>query len=252
MLNGIRRMDPVSERARRTVRDGETERYALAIARGDVPSVAEMEAPALGYGKALTATLSRTAVVARRAAAARRMRCRVLGRRSGMHLERRARRAALAALIAALPARQRDVVVEHYAGGSSLRAIGRHMAISPQRASQLHLAALAKLRAGTRVLRRIDPDEGAAGAMRMPAERPAATGGSGGCRSRTRYQALPHDHPRWVRDADRDFQSRSRTGYPVHAGGRSVVSLWDHRLRCIVVGGRRVQVDASGSYRADA
>ena len=30
MLNGIRRMDPVSERARRTVRDGENQRYAIA------------------------------------------------------------------------------------------------------------------------------------------------------------------------------------------------------------------------------
>lgn len=149
MLNGIRRMDPVSERARRLVRDGETERYALAIARGDVPSVAEMEARRPGYGKALTAThrgqpLSLDAPLPQGESLAGDW-----GADPACIVERRARRATLAALIAALPARQRDVVVEHYAGGSSLRAIGRHMAISPQRASQLHLAALAKLRAGT-------------------------------------------------------------------------------------------------------
>ena len=34
MLNGIRRMDPVSERARRAVRDGENERFRIAVARG--------------------------------------------------------------------------------------------------------------------------------------------------------------------------------------------------------------------------
>jgi len=32
----------------------------------------------------------------------------------------------------------------------------------------------------------------------------------------------------------------------------AVMSLWDHRLRSIIVGGRRVRVDPSGSYRADA
>jgi len=55
MLNGIRRMDPVSERARRIVRDGENQRYALAAARGDVPTAQEMEARCPGYARAVAA-----------------------------------------------------------------------------------------------------------------------------------------------------------------------------------------------------
>ena len=53
MLNGIRRMDPVSERARRIVRDGENERYTLAAASGEIPSLAEMERCRPGYQRAL-------------------------------------------------------------------------------------------------------------------------------------------------------------------------------------------------------
>lgn len=43
MLNGIRRLDPVSERVHREVLDAERERYALATERGALPSQAEME-----------------------------------------------------------------------------------------------------------------------------------------------------------------------------------------------------------------
>ncbi len=55
MLNGIRRMDPVSERARRIVRDGENERYTIAAARGDVPSAEEMDRRCPGYRRAIAA-----------------------------------------------------------------------------------------------------------------------------------------------------------------------------------------------------
>jgi RNA polymerase sigma factor (sigma-70 family) len=55
-------------------------------------------------------------------------------------------RAALRAAILHLPKRQRQVVVMHYFGDHSLRAIGRRMAISAQRASQLHVAAVERLR----------------------------------------------------------------------------------------------------------
>ncbi|MFY9718915.1 MAG: hypothetical protein WAK16_04660 [Candidatus Cybelea sp.] len=60
---------------------------------------------------------------------------------------------------------------------------------------------------------------------------------------------LPHDHPRWVRDAvavsqrARDLIAKLR---PVVI---AVLSFWDHRIRSIVVANRRVQVDASGCYR---
>lgn len=146
MLNGIRRMDPVSERARRKVRDGENQRYALAASRGDVPTLGEMERRCPGYTRALAAAhwgvpLSLDAPLP-----------------NGETLpddwsddpariiERHAERAALAALISGLPRRQREVVVLHYLNGTSLRAVGRRLAISPQRASQLHIAAIAKLK----------------------------------------------------------------------------------------------------------
>lgn len=63
--------------------------------------------------------------------------------------------------------------------------------------------------------------------------------------------ALPHDYPNWVRDAvavsarARELVARLA---PVVV---RVLSLWDHRLRSIVVGDRRVRVDPSGCYRAD-
>jgi hypothetical protein len=61
---------------------------------------------------------------------------------------------------------------------------------------------------------------------------------------------LPHDHPRWVKDAvavsqrAREFIAKLR---PVVI---EVLAFWDHRFRSIMVGDRRVQVDPSGCYRA--
>ncbi|HEY1977540.1 MAG TPA: hypothetical protein VGG89_13375 [Candidatus Baltobacteraceae bacterium] len=63
---------------------------------------------------------------------------------------------------------------------------------------------------------------------------------------------LPNDHPRWVRDAvaisraARDLVARLR---PIVIG---VLTIWDHGVRCIAIGGRRVGVDASGSYRIES
>ena len=146
MLNGIRRMDPVSERSRRIVRDGENQRYAIAAERGDVPSAQEMDARCPGYRRAVAAAycgqpLSLDAPLP-------------IGESlsgdwsddPGRIVENRSERARLAALVEGLPTRQRQVVRLHYYNGKSLRAIGRQMAISPQRASQLHTSAIAGLK----------------------------------------------------------------------------------------------------------
>ena len=61
-------------------------------------------------------------------------------------VEERSERERLAALVEGLPPRQRQVVLLHYFNGKSLRAIGRQLAISPQRASQLHTSAIAGLK----------------------------------------------------------------------------------------------------------
>ena len=55
-------------------------------------------------------------------------------------------RATLTAALQRLPPRQREVVGLHYYGDLSLHAIGKRLRISPQRASQLHAAALVRLR----------------------------------------------------------------------------------------------------------
>jgi RNA polymerase sigma factor (sigma-70 family) len=146
MLNGIRRMDPVSERARRIVRDGENRRYALAAARGDVPTAQEMEVRCPGYGRAVAAAyrgqpLSLDAPLPIGESLA--------GDWSddpARIVEERSERARLNVLISSLPPRHRQIVLLHYFGGKSLRTIGKHLAISPQRASQLHLSAIAGLK----------------------------------------------------------------------------------------------------------
>lgn len=146
MLNGIRRMDPVSERARRIVRDGENQRYALAAERGCVPNAAEMERRCPGYRRAVAAAyrgqpLSLDAPLPRGESLAYDW-----SDDPARIVERRLERARLAEMIAALPNRQRDLVVMHYFKETSLRTIGKRLAISPQRASQLHTSALTKLK----------------------------------------------------------------------------------------------------------
>jgi RNA polymerase sigma factor for flagellar operon FliA len=154
MLNGIRRMDPVSERARRTARDGENQRYAIAVERGELPSMAEMNRRTPGFERAVAATrwgqpLSLDAPLPEGESVT-----------TNWHgdparvVESRHDRAALQQLIGTLPPRQRRVVTSHYFGGRSLRAIGAQLAVSPQRVSQLHLTAIAALRERARAAQR--------------------------------------------------------------------------------------------------
>jgi len=100
------------------------------------------------------------------------------------------------------------------------------------------------------MLRRVEPDESVAAAqlaLGAVASEPIVPAIS----ESELETSLPHDHPRWARDAvaiskmARDFVARLR---PVVL---AVMSFWDHRLHCIAVGNRRVSVDASGSYRVD-
>lgn len=149
MLNGIRRMDPVSERARRIVRDGENRRFALAAMRGELPTATEMEGWCPGYRRALAAAyrgqpLSLDAPLPRGESVRQDW-----SDDPARIVERRSERATLAALIDGLPRRQREVVLLHYFNETSLRSVGRRLAISPQRASQLHISAIARLKRQT-------------------------------------------------------------------------------------------------------
>jgi RNA polymerase sigma factor for flagellar operon FliA len=146
MLNGIRRLDPVSERVRRIVRVAERDRYALAVAQGAMPSERELEGrhPALGRARADARNgtpLSLDAPLP-----------------PGDHLAfveqadplnvvvARSERTRVRAAVDALPERQRDLVQAHYFGERPLRALSLELGVSPQRVSQLHLAAIARIR----------------------------------------------------------------------------------------------------------
>jgi len=146
MLNGLRKLDPVSERVRREMREAERERFAIAGQTGQLPSRLEMEARRPGLRRA-TVHAYRHAPLSLDAALPR-------GETlpgdwtadpAALAVERAERDHVVQAL-RRIPLRQRFVLTLHYYRGQSLHQIGRMMAISPQRASQLHAAALQNLR----------------------------------------------------------------------------------------------------------
>jgi RNA polymerase sigma factor (sigma-70 family) len=146
MLNGVRRLDPVSERVRRVIRVAERERYALAVEQGALPTYGEMVArhPALVRARAAAhrgSPLSLDAPLPPEAG------CAPNGGADPAELvmaeaERRRVREA----IETLPRRQRAIVLAHYFGEQPLRALSDTMHVSPQRVSQLHVAAIQRMR----------------------------------------------------------------------------------------------------------
>ena len=63
--------------------------------------------------------------------------------------------------------------------------------------------------------------------------------------------ALPNDHPRWMKDT-LSISQRARTLLQkLEPVVMRVLTAWDHRIRSVEIGGRTLKVDASGSYRLD-
>ena len=62
---------------------------------------------------------------------------------------------------------------------------------------------------------------------------------------------LPREHPKWVKDAVAVSQRARQLIARLPAVLVRVLTFWDHRMRGIVVGGRELTVDISGSYRLD-
>jgi hypothetical protein len=62
---------------------------------------------------------------------------------------------------------------------------------------------------------------------------------------------LPGDHPRWVSDAVAVSKAAREIAVKLRPVLIAVRSFWDHRLHRIVIAGRRVGIDASGSYRLE-
>jgi RNA polymerase sigma factor for flagellar operon FliA len=148
MLNGLRRIDPISERVRRRIRLAERDRYRLAQDLGRLPSRNEMERDDPRLREARVA-VHRMTPLSSDVPATERNGVTLLdwsgepGRLALLSLER----AELAEAVRRLPPRQREVVGLHYYGELSLHAVGRRLRISAQRACQLHASALARLRA---------------------------------------------------------------------------------------------------------
>jgi RNA polymerase sigma factor FliA len=147
MLNGVRRMDPVSERARRATRDGATLRYRVAIERGSLPTLNEVERMRPGFLRA--AATARNAAPLSLDIALPQGESLPLdwGGDPAMILHRRCVREEFAAVLDALPERPRRLIIEHYYAERTLRDVGQRMGFSPQRASQMHVNTLVRLRA---------------------------------------------------------------------------------------------------------
>lgn len=146
MLNGVRRLDPVPERIRRTLRVAEDARFALAQELGSLPSRHAMEArhPALARARAhalraIPLSLDSPFPSGQRLQPD-------FGRDPQVVFEARTERARVRAAVASLPARQRRIVVAHYYAERPLKTLVAPMRISPQRVSQLHLRAMRRLR----------------------------------------------------------------------------------------------------------
>jgi RNA polymerase sigma factor (sigma-70 family) len=146
MLNGVRRLDPVSERVRRVVRIAERERYALAVEYGALPTYGEMEArfPALVRARADAhrgSPLSLDAPLPPEAGYVPNG-----GADPADAILAEAERLRIHAAIETLPERQRTIIVAHYFGEQPLRALSDDLHVSPQRVSQLHVAAIQRMR----------------------------------------------------------------------------------------------------------
>jgi RNA polymerase sigma factor (sigma-70 family) len=146
MLNGVRRLDPVSERVRRVIRIAERERYALAVEQGALPTYGEMEArhPALVRARADAhrgSPLSLDAPLPPEAGYAPNG-----GDDPADAILASAERLRIHAAIETLPERERAIVIAHYFGEQPLRALSDDMRVSPQRVSQLHVAAIQRMR----------------------------------------------------------------------------------------------------------
>jgi RNA polymerase sigma factor FliA len=146
VLNGVRRMDPVSERKRRIIRLAREARYALAQELGTLPplNAVALRIPALTAARIeayCRSPLSLDTPLPR-------------GERLDVDhsadpqslIAAKLDREAVHRAIDSLPPRQRRIVLARYFARRKLRELVGPMQISPQRVSQLHLDALKQLR----------------------------------------------------------------------------------------------------------
>lgn len=146
MLNGLRRIDPVSERVRREMREAERERYEMASQLGALPTQPEMERRRPALRRAAAHAYRHTPLSLDGPLPARETLAADWETDPATIAAQRSERDALRSAMRHLSPRQQDVIVLHYFSGKTLHQIGEALAISPQRASQLHLAGIKNLR----------------------------------------------------------------------------------------------------------
>ena len=147
MLNGLRRRDPVSERTRRVLRRADARRYQLAQTLGTMPTQAMLEREDPLLQRARTSAYRHAALSLDAPLPGGFDPLADWSREPAARAAERAKSQALREALALLPERQRRILALHYGDETvSLHAIGRTLAVSPQRVSQLHLVALARLR----------------------------------------------------------------------------------------------------------
>jgi RNA polymerase sigma factor (sigma-70 family) len=245
MLNGIRRMDPVSERARRAVRDCENDRYAIAAERGDVPTLAEMDRRHPSYARA--------SLAARRSPSTRRC----LQARDSLWIGTATRRARSSLSANTLRCALRSRACRYVSARSwcctttgntrcaQLGAAWRFPRSAPRNCTSPRWFAYA----GRAMLQRVEPEEsyGLASAAEAYADPivPAAAGTELGSDS------LPPEHPRWVKDSLAVSQRARALVARLRPIAIRILTFWDHRIRSAFVGGLQVRIDPSGCYRLD-
>lgn len=62
---------------------------------------------------------------------------------------------------------------------------------------------------------------------------------------------LPREHPKWTKDALAVSQRARQIIARLRPVIVRVLTFWDHHVRSIAVGTRRLSIDVSGSYRID-
>jgi RNA polymerase sigma factor for flagellar operon FliA len=146
MLNGLRKLDPVSERVRRELREAERERYALATQLGQMPTQRQMEERRPALRRATTHAHRYTPLSLDGPLPSGETLSGDWARDPASLAAQQSERETVRAAMRRLSPRQQHVVALHYFRGKSLHQIGEALAISPQRASQLHQAAIKNLR----------------------------------------------------------------------------------------------------------
>jgi RNA polymerase sigma factor for flagellar operon FliA len=146
MLNGLRRLDPVSERVRRELRDAERERYELATKLGTLPTQPEMERRRPALRRAIMHAYRYTPLSLDDPLPASECLPVDWERDPGTIAAQRSERETVRRALRRLSPRQHDVLALHYFRGKSLHQIGEALAITPQRVSQLHASAIKNLR----------------------------------------------------------------------------------------------------------